>query len=542
MNTTSIALTDLMPSKTNDRRMDAAAIERLAVSMKDRGLLQPLLVRPFPLNPGVTSSAPMYEVVCGERRFRAATKLGWKKIDAVIRELTNEEAQQAQLVENLQRENLHPLEEALAYKRLIDLLKIGPKELAARIGRGEQTVRQRMRLLLLSKDCREAFLKDAISATAAFHISRLPNHADQDRVLKEALRDGTHEADAIGDLAQRLVQDFMLKLAAAPFAMDDEKLYPQAGSCIKCPKRTGSEPLLFPDVKGGDLCLDGACFEKKTRLFGQARMQALRDKGKRALNNNGPDLFVPKTYGATNGCDLTDAAAKTWAVLDQTSPHNDRFTGMRTGKTLRQIMDALPADKRPGSVFALDNHGRVRELITRRESDVLFKKYGVKSRAGEEHGGTAAPKETPAERAKRQREREAAAVQDEVEKIVYERALIAAGKPLGGGAFRVARTAAGVLIAYTEAGWGKQGEAAIKAAKNASGIPALARVLVHAALESAKEGAYSGGSGTDDERIIELAAVLGIKAADVKREVLKARLKRAKEAAAADGKAKGAKP
>lgn len=119
---------------------DEAAIEDLAASIRAKGLLQPLLVRP---------AGNGYQLIAGERRFRAAQKAGLEQVPVTVREVDDVEALELALIENLQRENLNPVEEARAFKRLGEEFKLSQEDIAARVGKSRSAVTNSLRLLQL---------------------------------------------------------------------------------------------------------------------------------------------------------------------------------------------------------------------------------------------------------------------------------------------------------------------------------------------------------------------------------------------------------
>jgi ParB/RepB/Spo0J family partition protein len=164
------------PSATNPRKhFDETALAELAESIRVQGVLQPLLVRA--VNEG-------YEIVAGERRFRAALAAGLPAVPAVVRELSDAEVLEIQVVENLQRSDLHPLEEAEGYQRLVDAARLDVARIAERIGRSVSYVYDRLRLLQLTERGRELFLEGKITAGHAVILSRL-SQPDQVRAMDE---------------------------------------------------------------------------------------------------------------------------------------------------------------------------------------------------------------------------------------------------------------------------------------------------------------------------------------------------------------------
>ena len=171
----SVPITALAESPTNPRkRFDAKSLEELAASFKTQGILAPLLVREL--------EESKYEVVAGARRLRAAKLAELEKLPVRVVKLTDAEAIEAQCVENLQREDIHPLEEALGFK---SLLKLGEPvytiaTIALRAGKSEAYVYGRIRLADLIPPVAEAFLKDQITIGHALLIAKLPASQQQE--------------------------------------------------------------------------------------------------------------------------------------------------------------------------------------------------------------------------------------------------------------------------------------------------------------------------------------------------------------------------
>jgi len=137
------------------REFDDGALSELVESIKENGLLQPLVVRP---------AGEAWELVAGERRLRAMKKLGWEKAPTLVRELSDEQMLVMALVENLQREALNAIEEAVGYQQLIDGFGLTQRAVAERVGRDRSTVANALRLLGLPANVREMINKGAISA------------------------------------------------------------------------------------------------------------------------------------------------------------------------------------------------------------------------------------------------------------------------------------------------------------------------------------------------------------------------------------------
>lgn len=153
---TLVPLTAIQPNPMQPRQVFAdAGIEELAESIRQKGILQPLLVRP--MNGG-------FELIAGERRFRAAQRLGLKHVPVTVRDANDGELLEMALIENLQRENLNPLEEARAYRRLLDEFQLTQEEVAARVGKDRSTVTNVLRLLQLPAAIQDEIERGTLSA------------------------------------------------------------------------------------------------------------------------------------------------------------------------------------------------------------------------------------------------------------------------------------------------------------------------------------------------------------------------------------------
>jgi ParB family chromosome partitioning protein len=251
-----ILLVRISESKTNPRRQfDEMKLAELADNIRLHGVLQPILVRPMP-----GGEPDAFELVAGARRFRASKLAGRETIPASIRELTDTECLELQLIENLQRADVHELDEARRYAALMQLQPdtYTVETLAEKIGRSEKYVYARLRLTHLVDEIQQAFYVGKLTVAHAFEIARLQRE-DQRRALAECfpqhrttaavLKDKKAEAVTVRSLRDWIEREIHLDISHAPFDTQDENLLPAAGSCAPCPKRTGNNPLLFPEVR-----------------------------------------------------------------------------------------------------------------------------------------------------------------------------------------------------------------------------------------------------------------------------------------------------
>lgn len=153
---------------------DEKALEELAASIKEHGVFQPIIVK---------KSIKGYEIIAGERRVKASTMAGLEKIPAIIRDFSDVEMMEIALLENLQRENLNPLEEAGAYKKLLETLDITQEELAKRLGKSRSHITNMIGILDLPSEVKEMINEKKISMSHARVLSKLEN---KDEILKLA--------------------------------------------------------------------------------------------------------------------------------------------------------------------------------------------------------------------------------------------------------------------------------------------------------------------------------------------------------------------
>ncbi len=177
-----VGIEKLHPNRSQPRKqIDPEKLVSLAASIKEKGILQPLLVRP---------SGDGYEIVAGERRWRAAQKAGLMEVPVVVQELGERESLEAALVENLQRENLNPIEEALAYVELMKQWGLTQEVLAGRLGRNRSTIANTVRLLQLSPRVQQLVSQGVLSAGHARAVLALSDFKLQEQLASEVVERG----------------------------------------------------------------------------------------------------------------------------------------------------------------------------------------------------------------------------------------------------------------------------------------------------------------------------------------------------------------
>jgi ParB family transcriptional regulator, chromosome partitioning protein len=184
-----VPLSALSPNPEQPRReFNDASLQELADSIREKGVLQPILAE--------RRDDGSYVIVAGERRVRAARLAGLQKIPVVVREFTQQEKLEIALIENVQREDLTPVEEARAYRRLMDLASLSQEQVALKVGKERSTVANSLRLLKLPDEAQEALGNGGISAGHARALLMLVNPSDQHLLLRRIVEGGISVREA----------------------------------------------------------------------------------------------------------------------------------------------------------------------------------------------------------------------------------------------------------------------------------------------------------------------------------------------------------
>ena len=180
-----VRITEIEPNKTQPRKeFDPEALRELSESIAAHGVLQPLLVRPLPEGTG-------YQIIAGERRWRASRQAGLATVPVVVKELDDREAMEIALVENLQREDLNAVEEAEGYRSLIELFGVTQEQAAERVGKSRSAVANALRLLALPEPMLAGLRAGSLTAGHARALLAIGDNAKREQAYKQALAGAT---------------------------------------------------------------------------------------------------------------------------------------------------------------------------------------------------------------------------------------------------------------------------------------------------------------------------------------------------------------
>lgn len=256
----SVKLSQIVESKTNPRgAVDPGTLQELLASVRTQGILTPVILRPHRLEKTGAGETGQYELVAGRRRYAAAKLANLIEIPATIQELTDEEAREVQIVENLQREGIHPLEEAAAFRALAANAK-EMTDVAVRVGKSPEYVRSRLVLTNLDEKLAAAYRKGEMNDGMALLIAGLAP-SDQHKAWKVA------SGSVYNRMTVRDMKDWIARSVGEPMKrqpwIGDAQFEKIVGACQECKPNVAT---LFGDVKTGE-CTSFQCWNRKMKAY-----------------------------------------------------------------------------------------------------------------------------------------------------------------------------------------------------------------------------------------------------------------------------------
>lgn len=258
-----VNLLNIVPDPNQPRKFfDQEAQDELTESIRSNGVLQPILIRP-------TKNKDQYMIVVGERRYRSSVALNKEipernTIPAVIKTISDEETLELQLIENLQRKDVHPMEEAVSFASLHSFKKWTVAEIAGRIGKPEYFIRQRLKLNSLTQSFQTAFFHNNITYKIALKIATMPVEQQED-FFNEKMASKTLERNKIVEIDAYDFVKYNGILSEAKFDLTDESLLPEMGACTDCIFNTSCAQL-FPEEIEKARCTNIGCFKNKQAI------------------------------------------------------------------------------------------------------------------------------------------------------------------------------------------------------------------------------------------------------------------------------------
>jgi len=275
---THLPLSQLTQSPTNPRRAcSPASLDELVQSIASQGLLQPITVRPIvqeDINHQQGEQAdgrPSYEIVFGQRRYQAVHRLGLETIACIVRAMTDQQASEAQIHENLERDGIHPIEEGDAYRSLIDQHGMNISDLIATTGKPRTHIYSRLKLATgLSEPMRRLCLAGTLDAETALLVARIPSPSLQMQAADAVQGKSYREAKLI------ISGKYQTDLRNAKWDLLDATLVESAGDCHNCQHRSINDKSLDSST---DVCTSPDCYAAKRHAHGRRMLDNLAADG-----------------------------------------------------------------------------------------------------------------------------------------------------------------------------------------------------------------------------------------------------------------------
>lgn len=375
-----IPLDCIRASKTNPRKIfNDDRLQELAKSIQIQGVAQPILVRPMETIDGVT----YFEIVAGERRFRASRIAEMGTVPAIVRELSDQTAYEIQVLENLQREDLHPLEEAEGFDVMMKQYHDTADQLAEKVGKSKAYIYASLKLCALEPGPRKAFYDGLLTKSTALLVARIPVKDLQVKCTAE-IATGNRGVLSTRNAAEHIANNYMLQLAKAPFKPEDLDLCKKAGACSACPKRAGNQPIVFADV-AADVCTDPVCFQAKKDAHGARIKKIAIESGRKVITGVEAKKILPYQYNRLEG----------YALLGDKNYADDK------GRTYRQL---LGEDSPHIALFENPYDGSLVEVVKLADIKTTLIEKGVGVRDLERRVESKAQEKSKEDKAKRERE------------------------------------------------------------------------------------------------------------------------------------------
>jgi len=261
----------VIPGRNNRTVFDPDAMAELTESVRTRGVIEPIVLRLLP------TQDSQFELVFGERRLRASKSAGKETIPAIVRQLSDADVLEVILIENLQREDISPLDEAHGYARLMKEHGYTVDQVAAKVGKQKRTVYARLQLTRLAPAVGNALQSGKLDASRGLLLARIPDPQQQRKAMNEILKGDYSGPYSTREAEGHIQRQYMTDLRQVPFPLADAALLPRAGACTVCAKNLRNQSAAVdsgrrtqnsrPLSRPADRCTDPACCKQKIEAF-----------------------------------------------------------------------------------------------------------------------------------------------------------------------------------------------------------------------------------------------------------------------------------
>lgn len=406
-----LPLTACTPSETHVQakrraRYTEESIAQLSDSLKGAGQLEAILVRPL----AALRALAKYEIVFGERRWLAAEKAGLAHVRAEIRDMSDEQVITAQLVENLQREGLDPLDEAEGYRELMQVAGIKAEAIGGMIGKSRSYVYGRLKLLDVSAPVEDALRAGRIDQSTALLLARIPVPKLQLKALKIAVdqdRDG--KALSYREIAEKLREKFMVRLDGVPFPLDDYTLQGLDGrtACTDCQHCSLNDPELQKEVTQAYaaeaiVCTDKPCHNIKVQRWFNRVADLRRSEGREVIEGDAAKAIKRDRFehsGLRGYVDLDKGCHESVPLELIEKLGLSGLANIPRNPTYRELLgDQITLLEKKTAVLIDPFDGRPRDILPLKDAAKALKSKGVDIDADESPAQLEPRSDMPAER------------------------------------------------------------------------------------------------------------------------------------------------
>ncbi len=342
----------LRPMAGNPRGDELGDVSGLVKSIEMHGFIGTLFVREITDRLGPDANERLYEVWAGNRRLKAAKEAGLKVLPCDVYDLTEVQALELNMTEQINRDGYTPLQEGDACRRLMELSGYTEHQVAEKFGKSASWVTKRVQLCGIAPELRKAVAKGGLAVTLANALASLPTHQQQVKAYDELQARSDWEkrgATAEGD-AEWIRTTLCRPLSEANFKLTDAELVPEAGACSACPhnSQTNKMPGLFDNVKAKPTCAKVECFDDKELAAWLKRTDKQKAAGAKVLSLG----ECKKLFARGN-----DLGSSSRYVEAETKPPKDK-----QGRDWAELVADVPEEHRPQLHLAQDNGGKLRQL------------------------------------------------------------------------------------------------------------------------------------------------------------------------------------
>jgi len=355
----------LFPSPTNPRKsFPETELQELAESIKQLGVMQPILVRPLPAEIK-ERAAPLadkaeLEIIAGERRWRASCLAGLRSVPILLRHLDDKTVICMQVVENLQRQDLNAIDEAEGFGQLQDQ-GMSAQDIATQVGKSKAYIYAKLKLLALCEEGRAALREKKITESVALLVSRIPDAGLQRTALAEVTKlDYDGEPMSYRAAARYIQRDFTHRLERAPFDINDEHLHPTSTSCTNCRDRLGNQPDTAPDL--ADVCTDNVCYRQKVEAHKAALQARAAAEGRETISGGAAKKIRPYP---------TSSCQEGYVAL------NERCYELEGYPKYRELFSQVPAGQVPVTLLDHPDGESLEEIVIKADLSKALRDLGV---------------------------------------------------------------------------------------------------------------------------------------------------------------------